>query len=293
MVDHESLGQTPQELDAFVETIIRPQVQNPLVLKAFKKVDRKNFVPEKFRKFAYQDKIIDLTESSSISQPSLVATMVDKLELTGKEKVLEIGTASGFNAAVISQCALHVHTMEIDENLANEASKRLKKLGYPNVSVHVNDGALGLEDQAPFDAIIVTASVKKIPQALLDQLAEGGRIVVPVGEESPTDSKLMVGKKVEGKMSFSEILEVSFYPLISSQEGGWSSEEINKLPELRKAGREMLEQMSSWPSLEQLMQNLLKDLSEITGRPITTMDEAEDLLVDNPQIREELRRRRA
>ena len=185
MVNRESTGQAT-ELDIFVKTTLKPLVKTSLVLQAFKKVDRGNFAPEEYREFAYKDEAIDLTRSSSISQPSVVAIMVDHLGLTGKERVLEIGTASGFCAAIISQCSSHVDTMEIDEDLARESSERLRNLGYTNISVHVGDGALGLPTEKPFDAIIVTASVKSIPSALLDQLADGGKIVIPLSDYNPT-----------------------------------------------------------------------------------------------------------
>ncbi len=287
MVNHESSGQT-KELDLFVETTIKPLVKNPLVLQAFKKVDRGNFVPEEYGQFAYEDMPIDLTESSSISQPSIVAIMADHLGLTGREKVLEIGTASGFNAAILSQCSSYVHTIEIDENLARESSERLKKLGYANISVHVGDGALGLPNQAPFDVIIVTASVKKIPSALLDQLADGGRIVIPVGEDSPTIGQLMEGKKEKGETSFSKIADVSFYPLVSSQEGGWHYEEVKDLFLRRRGRMEMLKQMANLPDLNQLLQERLKVLSEIAGRPIITVEQANEFLKQNPQLLEDL-----
>lgn len=285
----ESLTQA-KELELFVETTIRPLVSNPLVLQAFKKVDRRNFVPKKYSKFAYADEPIDLTESSSISQPAVVAIMADHLGLTGKEKVLEIGTASGFNAAILSQCSSHVHTIEIDEGLARESSERLRNLGYANISVHVGDGALGLPTEAPFNAIIVTASVKSIPSALLGQLADGGKIVVPIGKVDPTQSILIEGKKIEGRISFSEIAEVSFYPLISPQEGGWKDEEVKKFFSLRKA---MLKQMANLPDLDQHMREMLEILSKIAGRPIITPQEANEFLSKNPQVMEELRKRKA
>lgn len=286
MVESELSGQA-KESDIFVDTTILPVVTNPLVLQAFKNVDRRNFVPENYREFAYEDKAIDLADLSSISQPSLVALMVDHLRLTGKEKVLEVGTASGFSAAIISQCASHVDTLEIDENLAVESSERLRNLGYSNVSVHVGDGALGLPNQAPFDAIIVTASVKSIPKALLEQLADGGKILIPVGEENPTNSSLIEGNKIGDKISFSEIARVAFYPLISSREGGWSSKEANELFSLR---REMLKQIAIAPDLNQLVAETLENLSIIAGRQIASVEEANEFLAQNPHIIEALRK---
>lgn len=225
---HESLAQA-REKEVFLETVIHPLVKNPLIRQAFKNVDRKNFIPKKYQKFAYKDEIIHLTKLSSLSQPAIVAIMIDHLEPTGKGKVLEIGTASGYNAAILSQCFSYVHTMEIDKNLASKASKNFKNLGYENISVYVGDGALGLSTKGPYDAIVVTASVKSIPQALLDQLADKGRIVIPVGENNFSHSVLIKGKKEENKISFSEFRDVSFYPLVSPQEGGWSNKEIKDL----------------------------------------------------------------
>jgi protein-L-isoaspartate(D-aspartate) O-methyltransferase len=214
-----------EEIEIFIDRVVRPVTKNPLIIKAFKIVDRREFVPKESVREAYEDKAITLAEFSSISMPSVVAKMVDCLELTGKEKVLEIGTASGFCAAIVSKCASAVYTMEIDKKLVDESSKRLRDLGYENVFVSERDGGLGLPNQAPFDAIIVTASVKSIPPTLISQLKEGGRIIIPVGERNYYNSNLIKGIKTGNQMSLLDVGNWRFYPLISLCEGGWSEDE--------------------------------------------------------------------
>lgn len=193
---------------------INGQVKSNLVKIAFEKVDRKYFVPSKFAKFAYSDSAIPLGGNSSISQPSLVAQMIDLLDLTGKEHVLEIGTGSGYSATILSLCCREVDSIEINSKLAKTAENRLKKLGFNNIIVHVGDGSFGLPSKAPFDAIIVTAAVREIPQALIDQLKERGRIVVPVQTGNSDRQELMVGIKEKDKLELRPVTEVRFVPLV-------------------------------------------------------------------------------
>lgn len=189
-----------------------------LVNKAFNKVDRKLFVPRQYASLAYLDSPIPLGGGSFISQPSLVAEMIDLLELTGKEHVLEIGTASGYSAAILSYCCKRVDTIEINPSLAEKAKKRLQELGYKNITVHTGDGALGLSTEAPFDAIVVTAAVKQIPGALIEQLKNGGKIVVPVGGVNASDmQQLVVGLKKDNKLITKSIGTVKFVPLMSGK----------------------------------------------------------------------------
>jgi protein-L-isoaspartate(D-aspartate) O-methyltransferase len=156
-----------------------------------------------------------LDGDSSISQPSLVVEMIDLLNLTGKEKILEIGTGSGYNAAILSHCASRVDTVEINSNLAKTARKKLKSMGLSNVTVHIGDGSLGLPAKAPFDAIVVTAAAKEIPSVLIEQLKTGGRIVVPVGGINPWDmQRLTLGTKEKNKLITKSISAVKFVPLI-------------------------------------------------------------------------------
>lgn len=190
------------------------QIENDLVCRAFRKVDRKLFVPKEWVNQAYSDSAIPLDGNSSISQPSLVAQMIDLLDLTGKEHVLEIGTASGYSGAILSLCCKTVDTIEIDPELCKSAKERLKALGFNNISVHLRDGSLGLASKAPFDAIIVTAAAKEIPKALIDQLKVGGRIVIPIEVEGTDMQELVFGLKLDNKFIAKSVSAVKFVPLI-------------------------------------------------------------------------------
>jgi protein-L-isoaspartate(D-aspartate) O-methyltransferase len=156
-------------------------IRNPRVLAAMRSVPRHCFVPEEFRHLAYTDGPLPIGKGQTISQPYIVALMSESLRLQGDEKVLEVGTGSGYQAAVLAALAREVHTIERHASLAENARKVVERLGLSNVHVHVGDGSKGLPDQAPFQAIIVTASAPSIPQPLLDQLDDGGRLILPVG----------------------------------------------------------------------------------------------------------------
>lgn len=194
---------------------IRLEIGSGKVLNAFKKVDRKLFVPKEWVDQAYSDSAIPLDGNSSISQPTLVAQMIDLLDLTGEEHVLEIGTASGYSAAILSLCCKKVDTIEIDSKLAKTAIKRLESFG--NISVHIGDGSLGLPQEAPFDAILVTAAAKEVPQALIDQLKEGGRIVIPIQMEEPDMQELFICLKLNNKLIKKPIIPVRFVPLVEGE----------------------------------------------------------------------------
>lgn len=221
MVRGEGIG---NRREAWAAEFIDKFTTVPLVRRAFRHVDRAAFAPRKYRKSAYTDEIIDLGEGSSISQPSLVARMVNLLELSGNEKVLEIGTASGYNAAVLSMCAREVVTVEYNRRLAGIAEKRLERFGYENVKVVTGDGALGFKDQAPYDRIIVTAAAREIPGELIRQLKVGGIIVLPVGKDMFAYKSLVVGIKTQNFLVFQNTLRVRFHPLISNAHGGWTEE---------------------------------------------------------------------
>ena len=190
---------------------------NKLVCQAFKKVDRKLFVPSRWINYAYSDSAIPLDGDSSISQPSLVAQMIDLLDLTGKERVLEIGTASGYSTAILSLCCKKVDTIEIDPELGENAKGRLKLLGFKNVSVHIGDGSLGIPSKAPFDAIVVTAAAQEVPQPLIDQLKEGGRMVIPIQMEEPDMQELFVCLKLNDRLIKKPIIPVRFVPLVEGE----------------------------------------------------------------------------
>jgi len=156
-------------------------VVDPRVLAAMRKVPREELVPENVRASAYEDRPLPIGHGQTISQPYIVAEMSAQLELSGDERVLEIGTGSGYQAAILGELAREVYTIEIVEPLAERAAADLERLGYGNVHVRAGDGYKGWPEEAPFDAIIVTAAPDHVPQPLIDQLAVGGRMVIPVG----------------------------------------------------------------------------------------------------------------
>src|SRR4030042_2223240 len=168
-----------------VETQIKARgVKDPRVLSAMHKVERHLFVPKELQTSAYTDQPLPIGEDQTISQPYIVALMTELLELKGGENVLEIGTGSGYQAAILAELAKEVYTIEIVEPLASSAKNRLLELGYQNINVKAGDGYLGWPEVGPFDAIIVTAAPDHIPKPLIDQLQEGGRMVIPVGAYS-------------------------------------------------------------------------------------------------------------
>jgi len=193
-------------------------IKDKKVLEAFLKTPRHKFVDKKYQEEAYLDIPLPIGESQTISQPSLVAQMTELLKLKGNEKVLEVGTGSGYQAAILSRLANKVYTVEILPKLAKKAAQTLKKLKNNNVRVEIANGTLGLPKYAPYDAIIVTAGAKDIPKALIDQLKIGGRMVIPVGIESGLQ-ELKVVTKNRNKIDIKDIEPVLFVPLVGKF--GW------------------------------------------------------------------------
>jgi protein-L-isoaspartate(D-aspartate) O-methyltransferase len=190
------------------------------VLQAMGEVPRHDFVPEDYRPYAYRDQALPIGEGQTISQPYIVAYMTQILQLQPEDRVLEIGTGSGYQAAVLSLLSRQVYSIEIVEPLALAARERLKRLGYDNVAVHVGDGYNGWPSQAPFDAIMVTAGAEQLPQPLMDQLAEGGRMVIPIGPHGGVRQLTLVTKK-RGKFKFEKLMPVRFVPFTrNSKEQG-------------------------------------------------------------------------
>ena len=197
--------------EKMVETQIKARgVKDSRVLSALLKVERHRFVPEKYLDSAYSDQPLPIGEGQTISQPYIVALMTELLELKGNEKVLEIGTGSGYQAAILAELAKEVYSVEIVEPLASMAKKRLSELGYQNVTVKAGDGYLGWPEAAPFDGIIVTAAPDHIPKPLIEQLKEGGRMVVPVGTHTQELIKIV---KRSGKMETTNVIPVVFVPM--------------------------------------------------------------------------------
>jgi len=187
-------------------------IKDKRILSAFKKVKRHLFVPEKYRYKAYGDHPLPIGEGQTISQPYMVALMTQLLKLEGDEKVLEIGTGSGYQAAILSLLAKEVYTIEIIPSLAERAKKILDSLGYKNVHVRCGDGYLGWPEEAPFDAIIITCAPEKLPEPLVKQLKEGGRIVAPIGPEGGLQI-LTVFIKKKGKIIKKEEGGCYFVPM--------------------------------------------------------------------------------
>lgn len=186
---------------------------NDKVIKALATVPRHEFVPESSRRFAYENRPLSIGHGQTISQPYIVAIMTDLLELSAGSRVLELGTGSGYQAAVLSELVKEVFTIEIVEALGLAAKERLSRLGYRNVTVKTGDGYYGWEEEAPFDAIIVTAAASHIPPPLLQQLKPGGRMIIPVGSQFMTQQLLLVQKQADGKVLSRQILPVRFVPV--------------------------------------------------------------------------------
>lgn len=191
--------------------IIRRGIKDPRVLEVMRRVKRHIFVPQAYRGFAYEDRPLPIGQGQTISQPYIVALMTELLKLTGKEKVLEIGTGSGYQAAILAELAARVYTIELIPVLAERAKKLLRDLGHKNILVKCGDGYLGWQEYAPFDAIIVTCAPDDIPQALLEQLSDGGRMVVPVGS---IYQELMLVNKEDGNIEIEGVIPVRFVPMV-------------------------------------------------------------------------------
>jgi protein-L-isoaspartate(D-aspartate) O-methyltransferase len=192
-------------------------VRDPRVLVAMRAVPRQRFVPAHLAASAYHDSPLPIGMGQTISQPYIVALMSEMLELTGRERVLEIGTGSGYQTAILAQLAAEVISVERFESLAQKARDRLAELGYDHVRVEVGDGSLGWPEEAPYDAILVTAASPEVPPPLAAQLAEGGRLVLPAGPRRT--QQLVRVRRVGGLLERETTISVAFVPLIG--EHGW------------------------------------------------------------------------
>ncbi len=201
------------------EQLSRRGIRDQRVLRAITKIPRHRFVDEALGARAYGDHPLPIGEGQTISQPYMVALMSEALGLGGSERVLEIGTGSGYQTAVLAELCGKVYSVERLKSLADRATRRLDALGYYNVFVRVGDGTLGWKDEAPFEAILVTAAAPEVPQALVDQVAVGGRIVMPVGDE--TSQVLRKGTRDATGLHWVNLGECVFVKLIGAQ--GWSN----------------------------------------------------------------------
>jgi protein-L-isoaspartate(D-aspartate) O-methyltransferase len=191
--------------------LLARDIIDPITIKAMRQVKRHEFVPESMKEYAYSDGPLAIGHNQTISQPYIVAYMTKELNLKPEHRVLEIGTGSGYQAAVLATIVDSVYTIEIVEPLGIIAAKRLNRLGYKNIVTKIGDGYHGWPDNAPFDAIIVTAAVKVIPPALLDQLVEGGRMIIPIGQTRYNSNLVLVTRK-NGKIRTKKRVPVAFVP---------------------------------------------------------------------------------
>ena len=189
-------------------------VNDPDVIRAMREVPRHLFVPQKNRAFSYADHPLPIGEGQTISQPYIVAFMTEALKLKPGERVLEIGTGSGYQAAVLAELINEVYSVEIIETLGIRAQKTLGALGYKNIHIKIGDGHKGWPQEAPFDAIIVTCAPEQIPRALVEQLKEGGRMIIPVGRNGAVQ-KLVRAVKREGRLKTEDVMLVRFVPMVT------------------------------------------------------------------------------
>ncbi|MEN8152085.1 MAG: protein-L-isoaspartate(D-aspartate) O-methyltransferase [Planctomycetota bacterium] len=202
--------------EAMVSRIREDDVASERVLDAMMEVERHRFVGREYRRRSYQLNPLPIGEEQTISSPWIVAVMTEMLELEGEEKILEIGTGSGYQAAILARLVPKVFSMEIRPALAETAKARLQRLGFANVDVRCGDGYAGWPEEAPFDAIIVTAAPPEVPQALVSQLAVGGVLVVPVGRRDGPQQLIRLRKGEDGTIRREEGTHVLFVPMIQS-----------------------------------------------------------------------------
>jgi protein-L-isoaspartate(D-aspartate) O-methyltransferase len=188
-------------------------VPDETVLDAIRRVPRHEFVPAAVAPFAYENRPLPIGEGQTISQPYIVALMTDLARVRKGARVLEVGTGSGYQAAVLAEMGATVHTIEIVPPLAASARERLARLGYAGVEVRAGDGYAGIEERAPFEAILVTAGAPHVPPALVRQLAPGGRMVIPVGEADAIQHLTVIEKRADGTIDTRRVLPVRFVPL--------------------------------------------------------------------------------
>ena len=192
-------------------------IRNRDVLAAMRSTPRHRFVPDEWRTDAYADRALPIRFRQTISQPYVVALMTELLEPRQELRVLEIGTGSGYQAAVLAALVKHVYTIEIVPDLARMVSERLRSMGYRNITTRQGDGYEGWREQAPFDRVILTAAPPEIPRALLDQLKPGGKLVAPVGDSPMNQVLVVVDKGLDGRLHRRPVIPIAFVPMVKSQ----------------------------------------------------------------------------
>lgn len=200
-------------------------IRDAAVLAAMGKIPREEFVAPELVEFAYEDAALPIAEEQTISQPYIVALMVEALELAGEDRVLEIGTGSGYAAAVLSRVVSEVYTVERHDSLARSATDRIRRLSFSNVHVRQGDGTLGWPEHAPYDAILVSAGGPEVPRPLLEQLAVGGRLVIPVGHQQRLQKLMRITRTSPDALMTKNLGLVQFVPLIGA--AGWQSQAPN------------------------------------------------------------------
>ena len=201
-------------------------IRDPRVLDAFRRIDRKRFVPQMYAEQAYADHPLLLSHGQTVSQPLMVAIMTEALKLTGNERVLEIGTGSGYQTAILATLAKEVFTVERIEYLATTAEDRLLQLSFKNIHFSLNDGSLGWPENAPYDRVIVTAACPRVPPPLIEQLTEGGILLAPVGPPEAQD--LVIGTLRNGKLEAHASTQCAFVKLIGREGYAPFSNEASK-----------------------------------------------------------------
>ena len=214
-----SCTQNDPNFDHLRKLMIKNQLQSrgirdDAVLEVMRSVERHNFVPENYRDRAYSDGPLPIGHGQTISQPYIVAFMTEQLQVSSQHKVLEIGTGSGYQAAILGELAKHVFTIEIIPELAEGAKNILNHLNYKNITVRAGDGYKGWPEEAPFERIMVTAAPTEVPQTLVDQLAPGGRMILPVGAQFLVQYLWVIEKDDQGTVTKEKILPVRFVPMV-------------------------------------------------------------------------------
>lgn len=197
--------------------IISRGITNKETIEAMKMVPRHIFVPDKFKKRAYDDTALPISEGQTISQPYIVALMIEALKPEKKDKALEVGTGSGYAAAILSRIVSQVYTIELKEKLAKNAIKKFKKLNYKNINVIIGDGSKGLPEEKPFDCILVSAAAPDIPEHLIKQLKPEGRLVIPIGEKNKIQKLLFIIKTIDESLVVKNLGYVRFVPLLDEK----------------------------------------------------------------------------
>ncbi len=196
-----------------VELIANRDIKHDRLLEAMEEIPRHLFVPKKYRDKAYDDHALPIEEGQTISQPYIVAFMTNAIQPLEYQKVLEIGTGSGYQAAVLSKLVNQVYTIELIPELGESARKLLDRLGYENINFKIGDGYQGWKEHAPYDAIIVTAAPPSVPQALKEQLKVGGRMIIPVGRQGNVQYLKLLKKVSENRITSRDLLPVRFVPM--------------------------------------------------------------------------------